>query len=182
MKRKQLFSTNKGTIQSHIPISITYNRSLPNIFNIIIKNWNFLQVSPILQKVFDNKPMITFKGNKDLGELTEGHTLQGGKGFKTHLQIINGKLKSYNTTNKSSLCCTQIVNTGAFKSCQTNRMFKIFHKLHCKSSFIIYLMECTLCKTQYVRKAETSFNIQLNKHRKDPNGNNLKAIPATIYF
>ena len=61
-------------------------------------------------------------------------------------------------------------------------MFKIFHKLNCKSSFVIYLVECTLYKIQYVEKAETPFNIRLNNHRKDANGNNPKAIPASIHF
>ena len=43
-------------------------------------------------------------------------------------------------------------------------------------------MECALCKIQYVAKAETPFNIRLNNHRKDANGNNPKAIPASIHF
>ena len=43
-------------------------------------------------------------------------------------------------------------------------------------------MECTLCKIQYVGKAETTFNIRLNNHRKDANGNNPKAIPASIHL
>ena len=67
MKRKQLITTNKRTIQSRIPVSITYNRYLPNISNIITKNWNILQIPPTLQKVFYNKPMITYKRNKNLG-------------------------------------------------------------------------------------------------------------------
>ena len=33
-------------------------------------------------------------------------------------------------------------------------------------------MGCTLCKMQYVRKEETPFNIRVNNHRKDANGNN----------
>ena len=61
-------------------------------------------------------------------------------------------------------------------------MFKIFCKLNCKSSSVIYLMECTLCKIQYVGKVETPFNIRLNNHRKDVDGNNPKAIPASIHF
>ena len=61
-------------------------------------------------------------------------------------------------------------------------MFKIFHKLNCKNSFAIYLMECTLCKIQYVGKAETHFNIRRNNIRKDDNGNNPKPIPASIHF
>ena len=80
--------------------------------------------------------------------------------------------------NKSSLCCTQVVNTKTFESCQTNRTFKIFHKLNCKSSFVIYLMKCAFCEIQYVGKVETLFNIQLNTHRKDANGSNPK---ITLY-
>ena len=106
--------------------------------------------------------MMTYKRNKNLGELTGDHTLKGAKIFKTHLQIIKGESKSCNTANKSSLYCTQVVNTKTFKSYQTKRTFKFFHKLNCKSSFVIYLMVCSLCKTQYVGKAETLFNIWLN--------------------
>ena len=43
-------------------------------------------------------------------------------------------------------------------------------------------MERTLCKIQYVGKAETPFNIRLNNHRKDANGNSPKAIPAFTHF
>ena len=123
-----------------------------------------MQISPTLQKVFDKKPMITYKRNKTLSELIGGHTLPGGKIFQAHLQIIRKESKSCNTTNKSSLCYTQVVNTKFFKSYQTKKTFKIFHELNCKSRFVIYLMECTLCKIQFIGKAETSFKIRLNNH------------------
>ena len=41
IKRKQLLSTNTRAIQNRIPVSITYNRYLPNISNIILKNGIF---------------------------------------------------------------------------------------------------------------------------------------------
>ena len=41
-------------------------------------------------------------------------------------------------------------------------------------------MECALCKDQYVGKAETTFNIKLNNHRKYVN--NPKSIPADLHF
>ena len=41
-------------------------------------------------------------------------------------------------------------------------------------------MECTLCKTQYIGKTETSFNIRLNNHRSDVSDPN--AIPACRCF
>ena len=137
IKKKQILLTNKKAIQNHIPVPITYKRYLVNISKNITKNWNILQVSPTLQKVVHKKSMITYKRNKNLGELTGGHSLQGGKIFTTHLQIIKGESKSCITTNKSSWGCTQVVNTETFESDQTSRTFKIFHKLNCKSSFII---------------------------------------------
>ena len=41
-------------------------------------------------------------------------------------------------------------------------------------------MECTLCNTQYVEKAETWFNINLNNHRNDTK--NPKALLACRHF
>ena len=126
--------------------------------------------------------MITYKRSKNLGELIGGHNLQGRRVFKTIFQIINGESKSCSATNKSSFCCTQVVNTKTFESYQTNRTFKIFHKISCTGSFVIYLMECTFCKIPYVGKAETPFSLRLNKNRKDAVGKNPKAIPESILF
>ena len=61
-----------------------------------------------------------------------------------------------------------------------NRIFYIYLNLSCKSKYVIYLLECTKYKIQYVGKAETEFNIRLNNHRKDvwkPD-----AIPASRHF
>ena len=52
MNRKQLLSTNKRTIQNRVPVSITYNRYLPNISNIITKNLSILQISPNITIIF----------------------------------------------------------------------------------------------------------------------------------
>ena len=72
---------------------------------------------------------------------------------------------SQHVTNKSQQR-QQVTNTATFRSNQTNRIFKIYHNLSCKSKYVIYLMECTKCKIQYVGKTETEFNIRLNNHRK----------------
>ena len=51
-------------------------------------------------------------------------SLPGGKVFKSHLQIIKDVSKSCNTTNKSSLCSTQRVNSKTFESYKTKKAFK----------------------------------------------------------
>ena len=90
---KKLLFGNKRTTQNSIPVLITCNIYLRYISKIITKNWNILQISPTLQKIFDRKPMITYKRNENLGELIGGDTLQGGKVFKNHLEIIKRESK-----------------------------------------------------------------------------------------
>ena len=41
-----------------------------------------------------------------------------------------------------------------------------------KSKLLIYLMECRICRIQYIGKSETEFNIRLKNHRKDVNRQN----------
>ena len=67
-----------------------------------------------------------------------------------------------------------------FRSNQTNKTFKIYHRVSCKSSFVIYLLQCYICDIQYVGKSETPFNIRLSNHRKDVK--NPNAIPACKHF
>ena len=176
LKKQETKNTNK------IPLLLTYNRTLPNMKAIVEQYWNILQINTDLQPVFQTKPMIAYKRNKNLKEIIGGNTIVNSKVFKRQLKDRNGKCKPCNG-NKSSLCCKQVVNTTTFTSNQTKRTFKIFHQVNCKSNFIIYLLECTLCKLQYVGKSETPFNLRLNNHRKDVKDiNNSKAIPACTHF
>ena len=41
----------------------------------------------------------------------------------------------------------------------------IFHDLNCKSKLLIYVMECRVCRIQYIEKSEMEFNIRLSNHQ-----------------
>ena len=66
-----------------------------------------------------------------------------------------------------NLCYKQLKHTNTFSSTVTKRIYNIYNKLNYKSSCLIYLKECKLCKRQYTGKSETTFKIRLNNHRKD---------------
>ena len=132
-----------------------------------------------MQETFQNNPFVTFKRNLNLQEIKGGHTIKNGKVYKAHSKNRKGKCDPCNTS-KPSLCCRQVIDTSTFWSYQTQQLYTIFHKLNCKSKFIIYLMEWALCKVQYVGKVETTFNIGLNNHWKDVN--NPKSIPGDLHF
>ena len=63
--------------------------------------------------------------------------------------------------------CQQIIATTTFESMQTKEKTNIYHKISCKSNYVIYLLEWLICKTQYIGKTETPFHVKLNNHRKD---------------
>ena len=138
-----------------------------------------MNVNPELKKVFENKPLLAFRKNKNLRQLIGGNTIEKNKKLLTTNKFTNGKCSPC-FSNSRTLCCKQVIKTEHFKSNQTNRTFRIFQKTTCKSNFIIYLLECELCKIQYIGKAETAFNIRLNNHRKDVK--DPKAIPADKHF
>ena len=138
-----------------------------------------MNVNPELKKVFENKPLLPFRKNKNLRQCIGGNTVEKNKKLPTTNKFTNGKCSPC-FSNSRSLCCKQIIETEHFKSNQTNRTFRIFQKTTCKSNFIIYLLECELCKIQYVGNAETAFNIRLNNNRKDVK--DPKAIPVDKHF
>ena len=126
IERKELFTCKEKNNKNRIPLSITYNRTLPNISKIVNRNWNILQINTEFHGVFQATPMIAFKRSRNLQEIIGGHTVKQGKVFQKNLARINGKSVPCSST-RPSLCCTQVLNTQTFMSQQTKRTFNIFH-------------------------------------------------------
>ena len=61
---------------------------------------------------------------------------------------------------------TTFAATTVVKSNVSIKTYQIFYPLNCKTSYILYLLECLKCQMQYVGKSKTEFNITLNSYRK----------------
>ena len=144
-----------------------------------MKHWYLLHINPNLAEIFQNPPILAFCRNKNLRDIIGTKLIENSKVKRKFTNKIQGKCTPCLANNRT-LCCKQIVHTTTFRSNQTNRIFHIYHNLNCKSKYVIYLLECTKCKIQYVGKAETEFNIRLNNHRKDIR--KPDAIPANRQF
>ena len=83
-------------------------------------------------------------------------------------EIKNGKVKQAKNTftigkcspclsKTGNLCCSQLTTTATFISQQTKQKIEIYLKVDCRSEYVIFLMECTLCSKQYVGKTGTVF-------------------------
>ena len=178
-ERTLLLNENPQEVKQSIPISAAYNRTLPKIKSIVNKHWHVLQVNSELKERFQSSPIIAFRKNKNLKQIIGSNTIKHNKKLIRSSNNVNGK-SSHFVSNTRTLCYKQVVSTTSFKSNQTNRVFKIFHNINCKSTFLIYLHECNICNIQYVGKIETTLNIPLNNHRKDVKDQN--ALPVDKHF
>ena len=136
----------------------TYSRALPNLENILTKHWHILQANQSCKKAFSTLPIIAFRKGTRLKQLIGTNAIYNNeKPIKTKNNHHTGKCVPCNATR--CLYCQQLISTTKFKSNQTNKTFKIYHSVNCKSSSIFYLLECYICSIQYVGKSETPFNI-----------------------
>ena len=147
-----------------IPFITTYNKTLPNLKQIINKHWHLLQINSNLRTAFEQESLIAYRRNKNLGDLIGSKKILDGKAVRKN----NSKKQLYcrPCVTRRDICCQQVLKTNTFTS------YRTFHQLNCKSSHLIYLLQCRICQLQYVRKIETSFNIRLNNHRKDSKNTN----------
>ena len=139
---------------------------LPNLKDLITKHWHILQANQSRKETFSMLPITSFRKTTSLKQIIGTNTIHNNeKLVKTKINHHIGKCVPCNSTR--CLCCQQFISTTTFKSNQTNKTFNIYHWVICKSSFVIYLLECYICKIHYVGKSEIPFNIRLNNHQKE---------------
>ena len=115
--RKDLLEISKQSERKQIVLPLTYNRTLPNLRQIINKHWDILKINPELKEIFHVKPMIAFKRNKNIGEIIGGNTIKNNKVLKINKSRHNGKCTPC-YSNSRALCCKQVQNTQTFQSFQ----------------------------------------------------------------
>ena len=180
LDRSLLLKNCKPKRKDSIPFSVTYNSVLPNIKEIINKHWHILNLDSSFKEIFNSSQlMIAFRKSTSLKQLIRTKTIRNNQKFLTTTQTTTASQCTPCYTSRS-LWCQQVLKTTTFTSTQTRETFTIFHQVTCHSNYVVYLLECIMCKIKYVGKSETSFNIRLNNHRKDIKKPN--AIEACKHF
>ena len=156
VSRPELLKNRQRETDDRIPLVVTYNRTLPDIQSILKKHWHILQLEPTLKECFKNPPILAFRRNKNVGDMLKKTTKEQKCGHSKPC-TINSRYK----------CCKQMTDTSSFKSQQTGKVYKIYNEADCKSKKVIYLLECTKCRLQYVGKSEPPFHFRMAQYRSD---------------
>ena len=165
--RNELLNKIKTSNTERLPLTVTYNRTLPDLKTIIDKNWHILQIEPKLKEIFTEPPILAFKRDKNLKDIIGDDKVFDNKKILNIKKFNKGKCQPC-FKRSINLCCKQLKICSTFQSAFNKISFLIRHNATSKSSCIIYLMECSLCeKSQYVGKSEYSLNLRMNTHRND---------------
>ena len=60
--------------------------------------------------------------------------------------------------------CRRLDHSGRIISHSTNRKYKCIKKGTCRSSNLIYCIECNLCQKQYVGQTKNQLRVRMNNH------------------
>ena len=159
VQRDSILSNKTNSVRkSVIPFLVTYSPALPNIREIIKKLWDILNINNTFRIVFRATLVTTFSKNISLRQIIGTNTTRYyQKLLKVKQNVTKGECIPCNTSR--CLSCQQIIAATTFESTQRKEKFHIYHNISCKSNNVIYLLHCTLCKMQYVRKSEANFHI-----------------------
>ena len=133
------------TITLKEPLVLTFNKTLPNIKNVIDQHWHILSINENLRKAFDKRPFIAYSRKTNLYQLIRGNCI-----FKNKVKRRNTKEPrqsrhcSQCLSRMNSLCCKQVKQAKTFQTYKTKETFQIFHNLTCKSENLIYLLRCRI--------------------------------------
>ena len=65
------------------------------------------------------------------------------------------------------MTCTHIITGRRFGSTTTGEMFYTHVNATCKTVNVVYLIECSRCRTQYVGETENALHLRMNGHCSD---------------
>ena len=162
LTQEESLRTRERHTTTRIPLVTTYNPHTSYIAEMANRNWHFLQSKERLARIFKEQPLIAYRRPKSLRDVLVSTKLRGKT---TNDQTTT--LGSCGPCNKPKCSCCGLINrTATFTGTrQDGKVFDIFHTVDCQSTFVIYIIECRICRLQHVGKSETAFNLRLNNHR-----------------
>ena len=136
----------------------TYNPIVPNMVTLVKKHLPILRSDENLKEVFTATVFNTiYRRSKNLKELLSPLLYRNRKSTKRNCII---------SCNICDICKNHIVFENMFTCTITGKKYFIKGEFHCNSCSVIYLVECSNCKEQYVGSAlnfKQQFRMQKSK-------------------
>ena len=142
-----------------VPFVLTYHPALNGLGKAAGKLWSILSHSEEHRKVFPGPPIIAFRRCKNLMDILVRARLSNRGQGGTYAKRCSGCGKA------RCQVCYFMSNCDGFKSKVTGKEYKINYSFDCDSSNAVYLLECNVCRVQYVGSTNTPFRLRFNNYK-----------------
>lgn len=134
------------------------------VSQIIKKHLPILQGDPILSEVLKDGVSIVSKKAPSLADFLSPSLAVASNDTKHTWLMHRGCFKC-----ASSRCtvCKYIDVSSTFESMATGQMYAIKQFVNCNTSYVVYLITCTLCSVQYVGSTVCKFRTRARRHLPD---------------
>ena len=123
------------TENSRIPLVITYNKSLPNIQDIVHRHMYILHGSKKMRKVFDDAPITAYRRDTNLEEILI---------HAKHKRIFEKEDKGTCQCKKKCIICRHF-KTGTKHKSIDGKIYTFSDHIDCKTYNVIYGIFCKKC-------------------------------------
>ena len=158
---------------ARIPLVVTYHPILPTFESITKRHLPTLHTSKWLQEAFLLPSLIAFCRPRNQRDFLVRATLTA----KTYESPGNRPCGAAQCKT-----CPILMTTDEFNSHKTGQVFKMKLACSCKSSNIVYFINCRRCSQQYVGKTEHLLPCRINSHRFDIRQRKIEESPVADHF
>jgi len=136
----------------------TYSKNLGNLQNVVKKHFNILQSAN--PNAFTEAPLVVFRRSQNIRDI-----VVNSKVNNPNASVAPNTVQIHNCNNLSCLICPLQLKSTIIRSTANSKIFfKIVDTLGCNSSNIVYLLQCSGCKKQYIGQTDTPFDTRYSTH------------------
>jgi hypothetical protein len=146
-------------------LTLEYKPANPDILGIVNNEWELLQSSPNLSKLFEHRPMLAHKRSPNMRDLLVKATTEYPA--QTHENLDNFDCNIAKCSRRYCQTCPKKAIQGHIQSHVTKQTYRTVTKVTCESANVIYCINCKQCGKQYVGETKRKFRIRINEHLGD---------------
>ena len=156
--RSKALETYTKQENNRIPFVVTFNPALPNIRQIIFNNLNILRSSQRCKAAFPSPPLVSYRRCNNLRDILVR---------ATHRRPPPKTPGAFRCNRSRCKTCPFITEGTTFYTFfSTNEQRQILHHISCSSSNLIYMIQCSRCKVQYIGETKRQLSDRFGEHRR----------------
>ena len=163
-----------------LTFTTTYSPHLPTyrLRRLLTKHWHLIEKSPLLSRLFPNRPTVAFRTHKSIRKQLTRARLEDSnitRKIDRELNLLCEPLPAPNAPplirkcNNNCLTCKALDTKPYIKSTSkgTHHNLKIKNTVNCKTRNVIYVIKRNRCQAQYVDMTSQTLHNRFSSHMRE---------------